>query len=119
LKVNRNPGALGVLRFTIYDSLAIHYFMVMEQMARHIIFTGHVQGVGFRYTAHGIARQYRITGFVRNLPDGAVEMLVQGTPSDIEGYLQDVQAEFAGRIRDTQITDAPYNTRYKGFDIAF
>ena len=50
----------------------------MEQMAKHILFSGQVQGVGFRYTAHRTAGRYNVTGFVRNLPDGDVEMLAQG-----------------------------------------
>ena len=51
----------------------------MDRIAKHIIFKGQVQGVGFRYTTHRVAGRYDVTGFVRNLPDGTVEMLVQGT----------------------------------------
>jgi acylphosphatase len=93
--------------------------MAVEQAAKYVIFTGHVQGVGFRYTAHSIARQYRVSGHVRNLPDGTVEMLVQGAPADIDNYIQDVQQEFAGHIRETQIEPAPVNPRYRSFEIAF
>jgi acylphosphatase len=93
--------------------------MIMEQTAKHVIFTGHVQGVGFRYAARGTARQYRVSGYVRNLPDGTVEMLVQGAPADIDNYLHDVQQEFAGHIHETQIEPAPVNPRHKSFEIAF
>jgi acylphosphatase len=91
----------------------------MEQTARHILFRGTVQGVGFRYTAHRIARRYNVTGFVRNLPDGDVEMFAQGDELDIDHCLADIQDHFGDYIRDTQIESAPYNSRYTGFRITF
>jgi acylphosphatase len=91
----------------------------MEQAARHVIFEGHVQGVGFRYTAHRIAGRYAVTGYVRNLPDGTVEMLVQGSAQEVDNCIREVQEEFSGHIRDTQIEAAPYNARYQDFRIAF
>jgi len=91
----------------------------MEQTAKRVIFRGRVQGVGFRYTAHSVARQYEVAGFVRNLPDGTVEMLLQGDATQIDNCIADVQAEFAGHIRDTQIEPAPYNPRYTDFRITY
>jgi len=90
----------------------------MDQTAKHVIFRGRVQGVGFRYTARQVAGQYRVTGFVRNLPDGTVEMLLQGDPTEIDNCITDVQSEFAGHIRDTQVEPAPYNPRYTDFRVA-
>ena len=49
-----------------------------KKIRRHILFYGRVQGVGFRYYAVQKARQLRLTGWVRNLYDGSVEMEVQG-----------------------------------------
>jgi len=91
----------------------------MEQTAKHVIFQGNVQGVGFRYTAQQIAREYDVTGLVRNLPDGTVEMLIQGPPQDIDNCIQEVQDFFTGYIRDTQIEPVPYNPRYTDFRVAF
>jgi len=91
----------------------------MEQTAKHIIFTGNVQGIGFRYTANRIANQHRLCGFVRNLPDGAVEMLAQGIPGDINGCIEDIKADFAGCVRQTIIVEMPLDTRYKDFRITF
>ncbi|MBP7053065.1 MAG: acylphosphatase [Phycisphaerae bacterium] len=89
----------------------------MEQTARHVVFRGRVQGVGFRYTTHSVARQYTVTGFVRNQSDGSVEMLVQGDAMEIDNFIADVQAEFAGHIRDTQIEPAVVSPRYTDFRI--
>jgi acylphosphatase len=91
----------------------------MEQKAKRVTFLGRVQGVGFRYTTDGIAKQYNVTGFVRNLSDGTVEMLVQGPAQEIDNCIDDVRSEFAGYIRETRIEEAPFNPRYKDFRITF
>lgn len=48
------------------------------------IITGRVQGVGFRYLTYSIANKYGLRGWVRNLPDGSVEVMVQGERARIE-----------------------------------
>jgi acylphosphatase len=89
----------------------------MNQTARHVIFRGRVQGVGFRYTSRQIAGQYAVTGFVRNLPDGAVEMFIQGDPAEIDNCIADIQSEFAGHVRDTVMEPAAFSPRYTDFRI--
>lgn len=86
---------------------------------KHIIFAGRVQGVGFRFTAHHIANRHQLTGFVRNLPDGTVEMTAQGAADDIDGCVEDIKASFAGYIRETKIEEMPSDQRYTDFRIAF
>ncbi len=54
---------------------------------KHLIITGRVQGVGFRhYVAHK-ARQFHITGWVRNRLDGSVEAMIQGTPDNVAAMI--------------------------------
>jgi acylphosphatase len=91
----------------------------MDQTARHVIFRGHVQGIGFRYTAKEIAQQYNVAGLVRNLPDGTVEMQIQGPVQDIDNCLREIQDFFEGHIRNTQIEEAVYTPRYTDFRVAF
>ncbi len=91
----------------------------MEQTAKHILFSGQVQGVGFRYTASSLARQYNLTGFVRNRSDGDVEMLAQGPEQDIDTCIADIQDYFAGYIHDTRIEPVAYNSRYTDFRVTF
>jgi acylphosphatase len=88
-------------------------------IAKRIIFAGNVQGVGFRFTAHSIARRCELKGFVRNLPDGNVEMFTQGKAEDIERCLSDIGETFAGNIRRTQIEDVELDSRYNDFKITF
>ncbi len=87
--------------------------------AKDIIFIGQVQGVGFRFTAFRIANRYQLTGFVRNSPDGTVEMLTQGSPEDIDNCIRDIRDSLAGYIRETKIEEIPTNPQYKDFKITF
>jgi len=91
----------------------------MSQIAKHIIFIGQVQGVGFRFTVFNIANRHRLTGFVRNLPDGIVEMLTQGHSQAIDDCIRDIKEYFSGYIRETKIKEIPSNPQYKDFKITF
>ena len=91
----------------------------MDQIAKHIIFKGQVQGVGFRYTTHRVAARYDVTGFVRNLPDGTVEMLVQGTEKNVDACLADLQDTMAGYIRDMKTKQISPNPQHTDFKITF
>lgn len=88
-------------------------------LAKRIIFKGQVQGVGFRYTSLRIAGRYEITGFVRNLPDGSVEMVAQGASGEIDNCLQDIQDYFGGYVRDLAIQEIPHNPRHTDFRISY
>ena len=88
-------------------------------VARHIIFSGRVQGVGFRFTAHRMAARHQLTGYVRNLGDGTVEMLAQGSAEDIDDCLSDIQQSLIGHIRETKIEEVPPNPTYADFKITF
>lgn len=57
---------------------------------KYVIVTGRVQGVGFRYHAMNLALEYHLTGWVRNLNNGAVEMEVQGEPEAVELFIQNL-----------------------------
>ncbi|MDH7600036.1 MAG: acylphosphatase [Sedimentisphaerales bacterium] len=89
------------------------------EVARHISFIGHVQGVGFRYTARRIAQSLGLKGFVRNVPDGTVEMFVQGPPDLVDECLKAIGQEFAGYIHQQQVRPTNPDPSYKDFQIAF
>ncbi len=56
----------------------------------HVFFEGRVQGVGFRYTVQHIAASYKVTGFVKNLFDGRVELVAEGEEVEIERFLYNI-----------------------------
>ncbi len=79
---------------------------------KHIIAHGRVQGVGFRFTVTAVAQTYNITGWVRNLYDGTVEMEAQGLEHRMELFLQELSSGRPGRngfirIDKLDITDIP------------
>ncbi len=83
----------------------------------HILFSGKVQHVGFRYTAYYIARDLGLTGWVDNLPDGRVEMEVQGQPSDLRRLLLRLKGQRHIRITETQIRRIPRRTLERRFAV--
>ncbi len=91
----------------------------MSQTAKHIVFIGRVQGVGFRFTAFHIANRYKLTGFVRNCPDGTVEMLAQGPADDITACIRDIEESFPGYVRETKIEEIPIDPQHMDFKINF
>jgi acylphosphatase len=82
-----------------------------------VLFSGHVQGVGFRYTTHSIARHYRVTGYVRNLPDRRVELVAEGESREIEAFLSEVRERFFNHIREERLDQSPANGEFAGFEI--
>jgi acylphosphatase len=64
-------------------------------MAKRVIFQGRVQGVGFRYTTKDTARGFDVRGWVKNLPDGTVELQVDGEPDEVTAFLKELAEESA------------------------
>jgi acylphosphatase len=79
-------------------------------------YSGRVQGVGFRYTAQHLASGFAVTGFVRNCPDGDVELAAEGEADEVERFLAAVAARMADNIAQTVVRDAPPEGR-RGFHI--
>lgn len=79
----------------------------MDKHRIHYIFHGDVQGVGFRYTSAEIARSLGITGWVKNLYDGTVEMEAQGFMQDLERMLIEINRDSYIEITDTESSEIP------------
>jgi acylphosphatase len=82
-----------------------------------VYYSGHVQGVGFRYTAHSISRGYKVAGYVRNLPDGRVELIAEGEPHELNTFLAEVRERFFNFIRDERCDDGPATGEFIRFEI--
>ena len=83
----------------------------------HVYYTGRVQGVGFRYTVKNIAMRFNVGGYVRNLPDGRVELIMEGPGEDVEHLLQAVQARMDGYIREVEVIKPPATGEFSHFHI--
>jgi acylphosphatase len=62
-------------------------------IAKNVIFEGRVQGVGFRYAVKELAKGFEVRGWVKNLPDGTVELLAAGEADELDGFLHEITAE--------------------------
>ncbi len=85
----------------------------------HIFYSGRVQGVGFRATAHAYAQNLKLCGWVKNLPDGRVEILAEGDREKITQLCQSLEKYFQGYIKDKNIDFVPAQGDHSDFDIAF
>ena len=71
-----------------------------EPVRRRVVYSGRVQGVGFRYTTARIARRHPVTGYVRNQTDGTVELVADGPADAVDAFLDEIAAAFAENIND-------------------
>jgi acylphosphatase len=84
---------------------------------REIRFSGRVQGVGFRYTTRDIATRFRVTGFVQNMHDGRVLLVVEGEHQEIDNFLNALRSETQRNIRGEESTTMPVTNEYIEFSI--
>ena len=85
-----------------------------------VFYEGRVQGVGFRYTARRVAAGFDLAGYVRNLPDGRVELVASGDEEEVDGFLQAVrESELAGHIGGEAAAEIAKPAGLRGFEIRF
>ncbi len=84
---------------------------------RTVLFTGHVQGVGFRWTTVQVAQRFMVTGSVRNLPDGRVECIAEGEPREIDAFLEALREAMAGHINHEDAHQGPAQSNLPDFRI--
>jgi acylphosphatase len=83
-----------------------------------LFYSGHVQGVGFRYTVKSVASGFEVTGAVRNRPDGAVELVAEGTKAELEAFRQAIRESGLDHfIRKEDVLWAEAKNEFRGFEI--
>ena len=85
----------------------------------HIYYQGTVQGVGFRFTAERIATELGVTGWVRNLPNGQVELVAEGEQERLSELLLRIRENMQGHISRDIVEDEAYKGKYSDFSIRF
>ncbi len=85
----------------------------------HAYYYGSVQGIGFRYTAERIANSSKLTGWVRNLSDGRVEVMIEGGEPEIGLFLRKINDIFKGYTRDVETEWDEATGEFSEFDIRF
>jgi acylphosphatase len=74
---------------------------------KRVHYRGRVQGVGFRYTTWNVAKHYDVTGYVKNLPSGEVELVAEGEAGEVDRFLRGVAGQMAEYIEGQRADDAP------------
>jgi acylphosphatase len=91
---------------------------VEEDREQHEVFyAGRVQGVGFRYTVRSLAVGFHVTGYVRNLPDGRVQLVVEGDAAEVNGFLDAIKKEMAYYVGSVQHQKRPAGGGFRSFEI--
>ncbi|MFW5913605.1 MAG: acylphosphatase [Bacillota bacterium] len=90
-----------------------------DKKAVRLMLYGIVQGVGMRFYVSNTAKRVGVSGFVRNLPDGSVEIVAEGTPHEVDAFIDKVKNAPRGRITDTKLEDVPVKGSYNGFQVRF
>lgn len=80
-------------------------------------YSGRVQGVGFRVNARQIARRFQVTGFVKNLEDGRVQLCAEGEEGEVKAFLGAVVDSMERNISGTTVSDVPASGRFLSFEI--
>jgi acylphosphatase len=91
---------------------------VIKRRQMRILYSGRVQGVGFRITAKSVACGFEVTGSVRNLADGRVELIAEGPQDELEAFRQAIrESELGHFIADEQLSWADAGNAFRGFVI--
>lgn len=80
-------------------------------------FSGRVQGVGFRYATLQVAKEFDVTGEVKNLSDGRVRLVAEGRESEVKAFRAEVEERLSPFIRETDVKKETCAPSYRGFEI--
>jgi len=84
-----------------------------------VIYKGNVQGVGFRYTARSVAQRYSVSGFVKNLTNGDVEVTAEGHQAQVEQFVADLEREMQGYVDSRTVEWGAPTGEFRGFTVRF
>ena len=92
--------------------------VAMKRSRLQIYYIGNVQGVGFRYTVKSLATGFEVTGIVRNLSDGRVELVAEGVKDELTAFQQAIrESELGHFIRKEEVDWAEPQGNLSGFEI--
>jgi acylphosphatase len=84
-----------------------------------VIYSGNVQGVGFRATARSLAKTLPVKGYVKNLQDGCVELVAEGEPPDLDALIERIRSRMSEHIRNVAVEREASKGDFKDFSVRF
>ena len=116
-----SSGRLNKIRFFLLSPKSFQYYpRLMSTSCAHrktCYFHGHVQGVGFRYTVKNIAQRHDVNGYVRNLSDGRVELVMEGPDPEMDEFVNEVCDRMSGFIKKVDTNLFPATGEFAQFYI--
>ena len=109
--------ATPALRIGFFGQWLLELGRIMKQERYVIYYCGQVQGVGFRYAVCRLSERFEITGFVRNLPDGRVQVIAEGKTEQLERFLGAIRAEMTGYIDSQQLDRQEWRGEFADFSL--
>ena len=82
-----------------------------------VYYSGRVQGVGFRYTTLQVAKEFDVSGWVQNMPDGRVHLEAEGEPQTVKAFMLALEERLHGYIRKAERQAAKRPSQFAGFTI--
>ncbi|MDP3068716.1 MAG: acylphosphatase [Opitutaceae bacterium] len=82
-----------------------------------VFFSGHVQGVGFRFSTMQVAKEFEVAGYVQNLADGRVQLETEGAAAEVAAFIDAVQERLHGYIRKVERSAQRRKAEFRGFTI--
>jgi acylphosphatase len=118
------PECVDILEFAVAGSVFGRLRSMSDRESksaqrREVNYSGHVQGVGFRYSVRQLASGFEVRGFVRNLPDGRVQLVAEGLASELTRFLDEIAARMAAHIRDVKVDVRPATGEFTEFAIRY
>ena len=90
-----------------------------ELIQKTVRFSGRVQGVGFRYSTCSVAARFDVTGYVKNLPDGRVEIVAEASLDELNRFIEAVKREMRSYISEVMVENGLATGRFRDFGIAY
>jgi acylphosphatase len=101
-----HPIGLGRMNRAIHEQRVVHY-------------EGHVQGVGFRHTVTLLAKPYSVNGYVQNLEDGRVKLVMEGFPAELERLERDIEERLGQFLRHRTAETRTATGEYVRFEVKY
>jgi acylphosphatase len=96
----------------------LRLIFAVNRKLMHVFYSGSVQGVGFRYTVKSVANGYEVTGTIRNLPDGRVELFAEGVKDELEAFRRGIRdAGLDHFIHKEDVSWSESKNEFRGFEI--